>query len=193
MSIPFGQDPGVKIDTAHSNLLIGLVQSNKPKTMLEIGIGGGQATDAMLSALEFNQQPFSYDIVDCWWDWHGVKPEGVDEKYGDKCNIITSYEKDFVFSTDKTYDFIMSDGDHHSTDQWFEHVFDKLLNPGGILVYHDVTLIDKPNIFPNLRNIYYKAKDLGLRFHLFDKDSRSDERCWRGILVIFKDDDYDTN
>jgi predicted O-methyltransferase YrrM len=188
MTKPFGQDDVVKIDTAHASVLSGLVQANKPKTVLEIGIGGGQATDAILSGLEFNQQQFNYDIVDCWLDWGGNKPDGVDEKYGAKCNIITSFEKDFVFSTKNTYDFIMSDGDHHNAEQWFEHVFDNLLNPGGILVYHDISLVDEPGVFANLRDIYYKAKELGLRFHLFNKDSRSDERCWRGLLIIFKDE-----
>lgn len=185
--IPFGQDPVVKIDVAHASLLTALVQTNKSKTILEIGIGGGQATDAILDGLEFNQQPFEYDIVDCWLDWGGNKPDGIDEKYGSRCNIITSREKEFVFSTNKTYDFIMSDGDHHNTEKWFEHVFDKLLNPGGILIYHDINLIDDDS-FPNLIEIYDRCKEYKLRHQLFNKNSRADERCQRGLLVIFKDE-----
>jgi predicted O-methyltransferase YrrM len=184
--IPFGQDEVVKVDVAHAKLLTALTQANKPKSVLEIGIGGGQATDAILEGLEFNQQPFSYDIVDCWLDWNGVKPEGVDEKYSDKCNIITAYEKDFVFSTDKTYDFIMSDGDHQNADQWFEHVLDKLVNSDGILVYHDINLFDA-DAFQNLNKIYDRCQEYKLRYHLFNRNSREDERCQRGMLVIFKD------
>ena len=45
MPIPFGQDEGVKIDIEHAQLLTGLVMSNKPKTVLEFGIGGGQSAD----------------------------------------------------------------------------------------------------------------------------------------------------
>lgn len=184
--IPFGQDPAVKVDVAHAAILTALVQSNKPTEVLEIGIGGGQGTDAILAGLEFNQQKYNYDIVDCWWDWQGVKPAGVDEKYAGRCNIITAFEKDFVFSTDKTYDFIMSDGDHHNADQWFEHVLDKLVNPGGILIYHDINLFDD-DAFKNLNEIYTRCKQYGLRHHLFNKNSREDERCQRGLLVIFKD------
>jgi predicted O-methyltransferase YrrM len=188
MSIPFGQDENVKVDTAHAMLLTGLVVANKPKTILEIGIGGGQSCDAILSGLKFNQAKFEYDIVDCWWDWQGVQPEGVTEKYGEFCNIITSYEKDFVFGTDKSYDFIMSDGDHFNADKWFEHVFDKLLNPGGILIYHDVNLVDQ-EAFKNLNEIYYRCQEYKIRYQLFNKNSRDDERCQRGLLVIFKDSD----
>ena len=187
--IPFGEDEGVKIDQAHADLLRGLVVSNKPKTVLEIGLGGGASADAILSGLEYNQQPYNYDIVDCWWDWQGVKPAGVDEKYASRCNIITSFERDFVFSTDKSYDFIMSDGDHHNTDQWFEYVYDRLLNPGGILVYHDVHLNDVANGFPNLRQMYFRCRELGIHHHLFNTDSRPDERCWRGLLTVFKPKD----
>ena len=186
MPIPFGQDPAVKVDVAHAAMLTALVQANKPRTVLEIGIGGGQGTDAILTGLEFNQQPYSYDIVDCWWDWNGVKPEGVDEKYASRCNIITSFEKDFVFSTKNTYDFIMSDGDHFNADQWFEHVYTELLNDGGILLYHDINLFDA-DAFQNLNEIYDRCKQYNLRHHLFNRNSRTDERCQRGLLVIFKD------
>jgi predicted O-methyltransferase YrrM len=184
--IPFGQDPVVKVDVAHATMLTALVQANKPKTVLEIGIGGGQGTDAILAGLAFNQQVFQYVLVDNWHDWHGQRPEGVTEKYGSMINIVDSAEKDFVFSTDKTFDFIMSDGDHHHADQWFEHVFTELVNPGGILIYHDINLFDA-DAFQNLNQIYHRCQEYGLRHHLFNRNSREDERCQRGLLVIFKD------
>ena len=184
--IAFGEDEGVKIDQAHADLLRGLIVSHKPKTILEIGLGGGQATDAILSGLEYNNQPYHYDIVDCWLDWGGVMPSGVTEKYESRCNIITAFEKDYVFGTDKTYDFIMSDGDHHNAEKWFEHVFDKLLNPGGILIYHDINVFNEPDSFPNLVEIYEKCKKYNLSHHLFNANSLEDERCQRGLLIIFK-------
>jgi predicted O-methyltransferase YrrM len=187
MSIPFGQDEGVKIDVEHAQLLAGLVMSNKPKTVLEFGLGGGQSTDAILAGLQFNQQMFEYTVVDNWFDWAGIRPIGVTEKYGHLINIVDSAEKDFVFSTDKKFDFIMSDGDHFNTNQWFEYVYETLLNPGGILIYHDVMLHDVPGGFPNLREIYYKCKTLKLNHHLFNATSRPNDRCWRGFLVIFKE------
>lgn len=183
--IPFGQDPVVKIDVAHANLLTALVQANKPKTLLEIGIGGGQGTDAILAGLDFNQQSFDFTIVDNWNDWGGQRPSGVTEKYGDRCTIVDSAEKDFVFSTDKKFDFILSDGDHMQADQWFEHVLSELVLPEGILIYHDINLFDA-DAFQNLNQIYYRCQDYGLRYHLFNRNSRADERCQRGLLVIFK-------
>jgi predicted O-methyltransferase YrrM len=184
--IPFGEDEGVKIDIAHANLLTGLVKANKPKNILEIGIGGGQSTDAILEALEFNQVDYHYTVVDNWYDWGRVRPDGVNEKYADRVDIVDSDEKDFVFSTTQTFDFIMSDGDHFNTQKWFEHVYDKLLNPNGILVYHDINTFNEPDSFPNLLEIYAKCKEYGLPHHLFNSNSRDDERCQRGLLVIFK-------
>jgi predicted O-methyltransferase YrrM len=183
--IPFGTDEGVKIDDAHAALISGLVKSNKPKKILEIGIGGGKSADAILDALEFNQQEFEYTLVDNWFDWQGQRPAAVDEKYGSKMTIIDSNEKDFVFSTKEKFDFIMSDGDHMATDQWFEYVYAELLNEGGILIYHDVDFVD-PNAFKNLQNIYYKAKEYNIPHHLFNANSLPNERCYRGLMVVFK-------
>ena len=184
---PFGEDEVVKVDVAHARLLTALVEANKPKTVLEIGIGGGQATDAILSGLKFNEQNYSYTLVDNWNDWGGSRPEGVTEKYAPQgVEIVDSDEKSFVFSTDKTFDFIMSDGDHMQADQWFEHVFDTLVNSGGILIYHDINLFDA-DAFQNLNEIYARCKKYNLRHHLFNRNSRADERCQRGLLVIFKD------
>jgi predicted O-methyltransferase YrrM len=184
--IPFGTDEGVKIDTAHAELVKALVMANKPETILEIGIGGGKSADAILKALEYNKKPFQYTLVDNWFDWQGQRPEAVDLKYGKIMRIVDSGEREFVFSCTEKYDFIMSDGDHMATDQWFEHVYTELLNDGGILIYHDVNFVD-PDAFMNLKDLYRKAKQYQMRFHLFNKNSLPDERCQRGMLVIFKD------
>jgi nucleoside-diphosphate-sugar epimerase/predicted O-methyltransferase YrrM len=181
-----GNDENVKIDQAHVELIKGLVIGNKPRTILEFGLGGGAATDAILEGLEFNHQTFQYVLVDNWNDWYGIRPKEVDEKYGDLINIVDSSEKNFVFSTSQKFDFIMSDGDHYQSDQWFEYVYAELLNPGGILIYHDINLFDKDS-FPNLVNLYHRIKALELPHHLFNRNSREDERCQRGLLVIFKD------
>jgi predicted O-methyltransferase YrrM len=184
----FGTDEGIKIDVAHAMLLNGLVVSNKPKTILELGIGGGQGTDAILSGLDYNQQPYDYTLVDNWNDFGFQQPPEVTERYGHRINsIITSNERDFVFGCNKTFDFIMSDADHHSTDQWFKYVFDTLLNPGGILIYHDINLFDN-DAFKNLISIYNECKTLNLKHKLFNKNSLPTERCQRGLLIIFKDD-----
>ena len=195
--IPFGQDEGVKIDVAHAHLVTGLVKANKPKTILEFGIGGGESTDSILEGLEYNQQDYKYILVDNWHDWMppqlkgipdavGECPAGVIEKYGSRIEIVTSPEKKYVFSCTEKYDFIMSDGDHHQTDQWFEYVYENLLNPGGILIYHDVNLFDD-DAFKNLITIYTRCQEYGISHHLFNRNSLPEERCQRGLLVIFKD------
>lgn len=183
--IPFGQDQGVKIDIAHAELLRGLIVSHKPKTVLELGVGGGQGTDAMLAGLDYNLQPFDYTLVDNWNDFGFQQPKEVAERYGDRITIVTSDEREYVFGCNKTFDFIMSDADHHRTDQWFEYVYDNLLNNNGILVYHDINLVDA-DAFHNLVNIYNVCKQKNLPHMLFNRNSRMDERCQRGLLVIFK-------
>lgn len=183
--IPFGQDEGVKIDVAHAELLKGLIMSHKPTTILELGVGGGQGTDAMLEGLEYNQQEFDYTLVDNWNDFGFKEPPEVSAKYGDKINIVTSGEQEFVFGCNKKYDFIMSDADHHRTDQWFEYVYLNLLNDNGILIYHDVNLVDQ-DAFHNLVNIYKSCQEHNIHHMLFNRNSRDGERCQRGLLVIFK-------
>jgi predicted O-methyltransferase YrrM len=194
--IPFGEDEGVKIDEAHAHLVTGLVKANKPTTILEFGIGGGESTDAILEGLDYNQQAYKYTLVDNWYDWMpdnikgfpdavGECPAGVIEKYGSRVEIVTSPEHKYVFECNSTYDFIMSDGDHFNTDKWFEYVYDKLLNPGGILIYHDVNLFDH-DAFKNLITIYTRCQDYGISHQLFNRNSLPKERCQRGLLVIFK-------
>lgn len=183
----FGTDENVKIDLAHANLLTALVQTQKPQSVLEIGLGGGQSADAILAGLKYNQQEYTYTLVDNWFDWNGQQPAGVAERYEPQgVKIIVSDERDFVFATDQTFDFIMSDGDHMRAEQWFEYVYSELLNPGGILIYHDINLFDS-DAFQNLTVIYEKCQEYKLRYNLFNRNSLPTERCQRGLLVIFKD------
>jgi predicted O-methyltransferase YrrM len=183
MTIPFGQDNSVKIDRAHADLLTGLIKSSKPNKILELGIGGGQATDAMLAGLEYNQQPYQYTLVDNWMDFNNTMPPIVQEKYSSRVNLVTSSEREFVFGCNEKFDFIMSDADHHNTQTWFEYVYEELLNDDGILIYHDITLTSQ---FPNLIQILHRCKEFNLKHKLFNKDSLPDEMCFRGLLVIFK-------
>ncbi len=70
------------------------------------------------------------------------------------------------------------------TNEWFEHVYDNLLSDNGILIYHDIDLFD--DAWPNLRQILYTSMRRRLTHFLFNKNSRPDERCQRGVLVVFK-------
>ena len=172
----------IQIDTVHAKLLHGLVLADKPKSVLELGYGIGFATDEIYAALEHNQQPYTYTLVDNWLDYSD--PEQVRAKYNNKVDIVTANEKDFVFSCTEQYDFIMSDADHHATDQWFEYVYDKLLANDGILCYHDVMLT---SMFPNLYTIVERCEQYNLRYKVFDKSSLPGEMCFRGLIVIFKE------
>jgi len=178
------QNENVKVDYAHAELILGLVVASKPVKLLELGLGGGRSVDSVLSGLEYNKQEYDYTLVDNWSDWGGNIPDGVEEKYKDVLNIVTSDEKEFVFNCKEKYDFIVSDADHYNTDQWFEYVYDNLLEDNGILIYHDVDFFG--NNFVNLREIYHTAKKNGYSFKLFNKNSLPGEQCQRGLMVIFK-------
>lgn len=183
----FGHNENVKIDLVHAHLVGGLVASLKPTSILELGVGGGRATDQILTAAEFNQNDFKYTLVDNWCDFGFVMPHEVGERYSNKINIITSNEKDFVFSTQEKYDFIMSDADHHHTNEWFQYVYDNLLLSEGILIYHDVNLFPEiDGSFPNLLEILYECQKQNINYKLFNKSTFDGERCHRGLLVIFK-------
>jgi len=183
----FGNNESVKIDIAHANLLAGLVAALKPSSILELGVGGGRATDAILAAIKYNQNNPTYTLVDNWSDFNYTIPDVVREKYSDVINIVTSNEKDFVFSTKNTYDFIMSDADHHHTNEWFEYVYENLLNNDGILVYHDINIFPEiDGSFPNMLEILNSCRHKDIHYKLFNKSTIDTERCHRGILVIFK-------
>lgn len=175
-------DQIVAVDHAHAALLFALVMAHKPGKLLEIGMGSGKTADAILEALDFNGGEHSYTLVDNWYDFGGVMPDEVRRKYAGRITLVSADEATFVAGCRERYDFIFSDGDHHSADQRFERVYDELLNDGGILAYHDVA---NPK-FPNLARITQACARRGLQHHVFSRSSRPDERCERGLLVIFK-------
>ena len=174
----------VKVDKAHAEVLYGLVCGQKPTNVLELGLGAGESTDAILRALQQNEQPYQYTLVDNWADHGHRMPDGVMELYGSKVSIVTANEKDFVFQCRDTYDFIFSDADHQHANEWFEYVYDHLLRPEGILLYHDINLLEP--FLPNLLEIYYTCIQKKYHFKLFNRNSIPGERCHRGLLAIFK-------
>jgi hypothetical protein len=91
-------------------------------------------------------------------------------------------EMDFVAGCQNKYDFILADADHHRSNRWFDRVYNHLLSGNGILIYHDVTNRD----CPNLHNIYVACVEFKIPHMLFNKNSHLSERCDRGLLVISK-------
>ena len=173
----------VKVDRAHATLIGALVTASKPTDILEFGFGAAESSTAILHALDYNAIPFRYTLVDNWFDWDGRRPRESRVRRFSRIDFVTCDEGAFVRDCQKSYDFIFSDADHLRSQEWFADVFERLLKPGGTLIYHDVT---NPGI-PNLREIYDKTLERGLRHQLFNRNSRRDERCERGLLVIFKD------
>jgi predicted O-methyltransferase YrrM len=180
----FRNNDAVKVDKAHAETIKGLIYGQKPTKVLELGLGGGESTEAILEGLAYNKQKYEYTLVDNWVDYGYKMPEGVMEMYSDRINVVTSDEKEFVFSTKDKYDFIFSDADHYRTNLWFEYVYDNLLEKDGILIYHDINFFEECLL--NLREIYYTCVKRNLKFKLFNRNSLPDERCHRGLLVIFK-------
>lgn len=176
-------DKIVAIDEAHAALVQALVLSRKPRSVLELGFGAGASCRAILKGLRYNTSPASFHVVDNWIDHKGVPPEEIKKPEYDGVRFVNSGEHEYVSTCDKTFQFIFSDADHLRTQEWFELVYDKLLEPEGILVYHDVS---NARLFPNLLRIYSDSIRRNYHHMLFNYNSRPDERCDRGLLVIFK-------
>lgn len=192
-----GLGDNVAVDTCHLDLVRALVKSHKPSSILELGVGSGRTTIALCAGIKYNEssetiggyQTPKITLVDNWNDWGHKRPDFIDQLKL-KVNLVESDEKAFIFSTRETYDFIFSDADHWNTDKWFDYVYDRLLNVNGILIYHDVSvqnpLPDNDLRFPNLENILIQCKRRNIKYMYFDKCSLKSERCFRGLLVIYK-------
>jgi len=180
---------GAAVDDCHLDLVYGLIRSHKPDKVLELGVGSGRTTAVLIKALKKNGNIKKLTLVDNWIDWKGDKPTHIQE-LEEYIDIIECDEMKFIFSCNQSFDFIFSDADHWNTDKWFDYVYDRILSDNGILIYHDVSHEEnfpKHELrFPNLENILIKCKQRGISHVHLDKCSNSEERCYRGFLVIFK-------
>jgi predicted O-methyltransferase YrrM len=176
-------DQLVKIDANHAAFVRTLVMCLKPRRVLEFGFGAGEATRAILAGIRYNQQPTEYTLVDNWFDFGGLPPEATQQPDYEGVDFVTGSELDFVLACQSTYEFIFSDADHQNTQEWFEHVYGRLLARGGVLIYHDVT---NAAVFPNLLRIHEDAVRNSYHHILLNRNSIPGERCDRGLLVLFK-------
>lgn len=174
----------VSIDQAHLKLIHGLVCAQKPCRILEFGFGTGATTNCILDALRFNgtKLEFSaYTVVDNWIDWGGKMP--LRAKLTNGIYFCEEDESKFVREdAGRVYDFIVCDADHQKTHENWRLIYDNLLAPDGVVVFHDVTNRD----FPNLWMIVTEVRHRDLPHVLFNKCSLEDENCDRGLLVVFK-------
>jgi predicted O-methyltransferase YrrM len=172
--------PDVMMDDCHIDLIHALVLSAKPESILEIGIGSGAVTMAMLDAAKLNGNHCVVTCVDNFGDWNGAMPDGF-QKLREEIQFVNSSEKEFASECRRAFDFVVSDADHANTGEWFDKTLD-LVNPGGILIYHDAT---SPHC-PSVRQAVENAKNMGLSVLTFNKSSHNWEQCERGLAVIQK-------
>ena len=98
----------VAVDDCHLDLVYGLIRSHKPDNVLEMGVGSGKTTVVLIKALKKNENLKKLTLVDNWIDWKGNKPTHIQE-LEEYIDIVESDEKEFLFSCDKSFDFIFSD------------------------------------------------------------------------------------
>lgn len=168
----------VSIDKCHASLIYGTAVSLKPTTILELGIGAGFITKMLLSAIEYNRIG-SLTSVDNWHDWNGNEPGHIAELRKRGCNVVVAEERNFVISCRAKYDLIVVDGNHRQGGEWADKVI-KMLSSGGILFAHDVDMEQ----YAGLKRYEVLAKQLGLTYLKFNRNSLDDEMCNRGLAMI---------
>lgn len=166
----------VKLDECHLKLIKGVALALKPINLLELGIGSGATTRALLEAIDFNQLGH-LTSVDNWHDWGGERPLDLPEHT--HLTVVECSEKEFITSCTNFYDLIVSDADHYNSHLWCDKTL-SLLRPGGVAFFHDVANPD----FPNLQAVLNYVKQEGYFYKLFTRSSLAVERCERGLLLV---------
>lgn len=195
----------IMMDACHMDLICGLVASLKPSRVLELGVGSGVLTRRILQTLtNYGLNDSQLTCVDNFSDFGGKCPAhlggfpGFDSRVCDfpgfdsRVSLCVMGELEFLMALRRAcgfeigplqvYDLIVSDADHNNTHLWMDKTLE-ILNPGGILIYHDVLNSD----FPNLRSLITQAGEKGLSHFVFSRNSVPSERCDRGLLVIRKE------
>jgi len=174
------------IDKNHAFLIFSTVVSKKPENILEIGIGEGIATYALYGGIKYNGMG-NLTCVDNWSDFDGQPPPHIDFFESQGINIIAPMEeKNFILnSPSNTYDFIVSDGDHMHSHEWIEDTL-RIAKDNAVLFFHDTNSDGNNNVSFATKKILERIKDLKLPYYHFTESSRPDERCNRGLLMVFK-------
>lgn len=165
------------IDVAHNFFLAAAVMAKKPDTILELGVGTGFATFALVTAVQFNGKGH-ITAVDNWADWNGKEPEFTAHMRADGVEIVTATEHEFLkASPSDQYDILISDADHYNSGHWLdEHL--RVARHDAFLFFHDT---NSPK-WPSLVTIPQRLSHLP-HYH-FRECSRPDERCDRGWLFV---------
>jgi predicted O-methyltransferase YrrM len=173
--------PDVMMDDCHIDLIAALVGAHKPERILEIGIGTGALTVALLKAIEDNGVG-ELTCVDNFGDWSEFKePPGFSQLKGRMTQFFNYKEEDFVDIHCRKYGLVISDADHARTGEWVEKTM-RLVKPGGFLVYHDST---SPHC-PSVKKAVDWCLRSGYQVMTFNRSSQPWERCERGLSIIKK-------
>jgi predicted O-methyltransferase YrrM len=132
----------------HLPTLYSLVVESKAKAILELGVRTGESTVALLEAAQAtNGHVTSLDIDPCLAAREMIGRYGLDSRW------TFVHEDDLVWGAAwdkaKPWDFIFIDTSH-----LYEHtkkeiaLFEPLLRPGGIMVFHDTTAFPQAVLVP---------------------------------------------
>ena len=125
------------------HLLYAMVRYLKPKRILEIGTDHGGSAKHMAAACERNGVGHVWTI--------DINPDTGDGLTEDDAPWITQWKADaalWVLNEHEPFDFIFEDGAHSEflCHRIYEYLW-KLLNPGGFILSHDVSLHVGEQIF----------------------------------------------
>lgn len=167
----------IEIDLVHNCLIFGTVLSSKPTNALELGIGKGYATKAILYALKYNQVG-KLTSVDDWRDWNGKEPGHINDLKSLGVNVVAPIDEgDFVRSQpDNSYDFLMSDGSHRHAGEWAEDIF-RIMKSDSIMFFHDIRC-------PSPKRYIELSEKMNLPYFIFSKSSLPNESCGLGLLMV---------
>lgn len=178
ISFPSPSD-GVSIDQCHASLLYGAAVSRKPDRLLELGVGGGYATSALLAAIRFNGRG-RLTCVDSLFDWHGKMPQHLASLHVSGVKLVVQDERSFLQScANDSFDLIVSDADHVNAGSWVEEYL-RVASDGAFLFFHDTA----NGQFPGQKRILHVVKTRSLAHYEFTESSRPGERCERGWLWV---------
>ncbi len=171
------------IDFSHALFVAGLLASQKPTDVLELGVGSGYLTQVLLSALSANMRG-QLTSVDNFIDWEKSKPAHIialQKKYPG-WKLAIGDESEFLRrAPTAAYDCVVSDGDHPNGYQNAPEVF-RVCRVGGAIVFHDTN----SDLFRLLARLPARCRALGFPCAHFIARSRPDENTHRGMLVVWK-------
>jgi len=179
------------VDINHIILLFGIILSQKPINILELGIGSGLVSQTILNAIKYNGIKCKYDALDfCISDinwqnggWEYPTIDLIDNLKKENVNLISEEEGVFVKQCESNkYDLIISDADHYNAGEWVDDII-RICKPNGIIFCHDVLFFRKGS-FQSLKKYIDYVENNSIPHYLFEKSSRHDEKCERGWLMI---------